>query len=92
MRRKNETFFKNLRGIFNGLLVLRKSGGFGGIFVAKQNKNHDKTDGKYNPSSRPIIIGHFERSSASREISPAHSNANKNFSLRVLSEAKNEKP
>jgi hypothetical protein len=31
-----------------GMLVLRKSGGFGGIFVAKQNKNHDKTDGKKN--------------------------------------------
>jgi hypothetical protein len=28
-----------------GLLFLRKSGGFGGIFVAKQNKNHDKTGG-----------------------------------------------
>ncbi|MCK9255341.1 MAG: hypothetical protein M0P36_06090 [Bacteroidales bacterium] len=28
-----------------GVLFLQKSGGFGVIFVAKQNKNHDKTGG-----------------------------------------------
>jgi hypothetical protein len=53
--------------------------------MTKQAKN-------FNPSSRPIIIGHFERSSASRKISPANSTANKNLSLRALSTAKCEKP
>ncbi|MCK9500031.1 MAG: hypothetical protein M0Q45_11080 [Bacteroidales bacterium] len=44
---KNETFFKNLRIIYMGVLVLGfakwEKWGFGGIFVAKQNKDHDKT-------------------------------------------------
>jgi len=48
----------NLRIIKNGVVGFAKCGGFGGIF-AIYCKNHDKTGGKYNPRSRPIIIGHF---------------------------------
>jgi len=46
-----------------------------GFLLQSKTKIMTKQAENFNPSSRPIIIGHFERSSASREISPAHSHS-----------------
>jgi hypothetical protein len=46
------------------------------LFIAKIMTKQAEN---FNLTSRPIIIGHFERSSASREISPAHSHSKQNL-------------